>query len=109
MVTLKFQLIKLYSPSFTKVSLSLANVLASAGDTRDAGSVPELGRSPGGGHSNNNSGHTVRTSKWIFPMVITGPDIYLKRENLEENISSQKHWLRVLASEACTLESFATP
>ena len=37
-------------------------------------------------------------------MVITGPDIYLKRENLEENISSQKHRLRVLASEACTLK-----
>ena len=37
-------------------------------------------------------------------MVITGLDIYLKGKNLEENISSQKHWLRALASEACTLK-----
>ena len=28
------------------------NLPANAGDARDAGSVPGLGRSPGGGHSN---------------------------------------------------------
>ena len=28
------------------------NLLANAGDTRDAGSIPGLGRSLGGGHSN---------------------------------------------------------
>ena len=28
------------------------NPFANAGDTRDVGSIPELGRSPGGGHGN---------------------------------------------------------
>ena len=28
------------------------NPLANAGDARDVGSIPELGRSPGGGHGN---------------------------------------------------------
>ena len=32
--------------------LMVKNLLASAGDIRDAGSVPGLGRSPGGGHGN---------------------------------------------------------
>ena len=30
----------------------LKNPLANAGDVRDAGSIPGLGRSPGGGHGN---------------------------------------------------------
>ena len=30
----------------------IKNLLASAGDLRDVGSIPELGRSPGGGHGN---------------------------------------------------------
>ena len=29
------------------------NLPANAGDTRDAGSVPRVGRSPGGGHGNS--------------------------------------------------------
>jgi len=28
------------------------NLPANAGDLRDTGSIPELGKSPGGGHSN---------------------------------------------------------
>ena len=31
------------------------NLPASAGDVRDVGSVPGLGRSPGGGHDNHSS------------------------------------------------------
>ena len=30
----------------------IKNLPASAGDIRDVGSIPESGRSPGGGHSN---------------------------------------------------------
>ena len=37
------------------VVLVVKNLLASAGDRRDAGSVPGLGRSPGGGHGNTHS------------------------------------------------------
>ena len=33
-------------------SSEVKNLPASAGDTRDAGSIPGLGRSPGGGHGN---------------------------------------------------------
>ena len=36
----------------SQVALVLKNLLASVGDIRDAGSIPELGRSPGGGHGN---------------------------------------------------------
>ena len=32
--------------------LLVKNLLADAGDIRDPGSIPELGRSPGGGHGN---------------------------------------------------------
>ena len=32
--------------------LTVKNLLASAGDIRDMGSIPELGRSLGGGHGN---------------------------------------------------------
>ena len=34
------------------MALAIKNLLASAGDLRDVGSIPELGRSPGGGHGN---------------------------------------------------------
>ena len=34
------------------VVLVVENSPANAGDTRDAGSIPGLGRSPGGGHGN---------------------------------------------------------
>ena len=36
----------------SQVSLMVRNLLANAGDIRDTGSIPLLGRSPGGGHSN---------------------------------------------------------
>ena len=36
----------------SQVSLMVKSLLANAGDIRDAGSIPLLGRSPGGGHSN---------------------------------------------------------
>ena len=35
-----------------KVALVVKNPPASAGDMRDAGSIPGSGRSPGGAHSN---------------------------------------------------------
>ena len=34
------------------MALAVKNSLASAGDVRDAGSIPKLGRSPAGGHGN---------------------------------------------------------
>ena len=36
----------------SQVSLMVRNLLTNAGDIRDTGSIPLLGRSPGGGHSN---------------------------------------------------------
>ena len=36
----------------TKVALVVKNLPAKAGDIRDAGLTPGLGRSPGGGHGN---------------------------------------------------------
>jgi len=34
------------------VALVVKNPRTNAGDVREAGSIPELGRSPGGGHGN---------------------------------------------------------
>ena len=36
----------------SQVALVVKNTPANAGDLKDAGSIPGLGRSPGGGHSN---------------------------------------------------------
>ena len=37
----------------SQVALVVKNLPANAGDTRDAGSIPGSGRSPGGGHGNS--------------------------------------------------------
>ena len=37
---------------FSQVALVVKNLTANAGDIRDAGSVPGVGRSPGRGHGN---------------------------------------------------------
>ena len=39
-------------PWASQVAVVVENLPASAGDIRDAGSIPGLGRSPGGGHGN---------------------------------------------------------
>ena len=36
----------------SQVAQVVKNLPANAGDLRDVGSIPELGRSPGGGHGN---------------------------------------------------------
>ena len=36
----------------SQVALMVKNMSANAGDIRDMGSIPGLGRSPGGGHGN---------------------------------------------------------
>ena len=40
------------TPRSSQMAPMVKNLPANAGDTRDAGSVPELGRSPGGGNGN---------------------------------------------------------
>ena len=40
------------SPGASRVALVVKNLPANAGDLREAGLIPELGRSPGGGHGN---------------------------------------------------------
>ena len=44
------------------VALVVKNLLANAGDIRDAGLIPELGRFPGGGH-----GNPLQYSSWRIP------------------------------------------
>ena len=39
----------------SQVTLMVKNLPAKAGDERDAGSIPGLGRSPGGGHATHSS------------------------------------------------------
>jgi len=45
------------------VALVVKNSLASTGDIRDVGSIPELGRSPGRGH-----GNPLQYSCWENPL-----------------------------------------
>ena len=44
------------------VALVVKNLPANTGDVRDAGSIPESGRSPGGGH-----GHPSSVLAWRIP------------------------------------------
>ena len=45
----------IYESGVSQVALVVKNPPASARDLRDAGSIPGLGRSPGGGHGNHSS------------------------------------------------------
>ena len=47
----KEKLVRNYTGA-SQVALVVKNLPASAGDIRDTGSIPGLGRSPGGGHGN---------------------------------------------------------
>ena len=52
MIWLQLLLQLIYSIMASQVALVVKNTPASAGDLRDLGSIPALGRSPGGGHGN---------------------------------------------------------
>ena len=45
--------ISMYIYGASHVVLEVKNLIANAGDVRDIGSIPRLGRSPGGGHGNS--------------------------------------------------------
>ena len=47
-----FILLLYYTIGASQVVLVVKNPPANAGDSRDTGSIPEMGRAPGGGHSN---------------------------------------------------------
>ena len=51
-----------YVSSVREMLLRRQNLPANAGDTRDASSIPGLGRSPGGGH-----GDPLRILAWRMP------------------------------------------
>ena len=61
--------------------------LASAGDTRDAGSVPGLGRSPGGGHGNPLQNLTDRGAWWATVHRVTTSWTQLKEFNMHSSES----------------------
>ena len=46
-------ILRVIMPSVPRVGLVVKSLLANAGDTRDEGLIPGLGRSPGEGHSNS--------------------------------------------------------
>ena len=47
-----WNVLRFYISLASQVTLVVKNPPANAGDLRDVGSIPELGRSPGGGRSN---------------------------------------------------------
>ena len=53
MTVLLFPITYLVFTECSQVVLMVKNLSASAGDVRDAGSIPRWGRSPGGGHGNS--------------------------------------------------------
>ena len=52
LLILSFKCQPLISPGTLQVALLVKNSIANAGDIGDTGSIPGLGRSPGGGHGN---------------------------------------------------------
>ena len=64
-----------------KVSLVVKNLSASAGDVRDIGSIPGLGRSPGGVHSNP-----------LQSVLIPGESPWTEEPKRLQSIGLQKSW-----------------
>ena len=65
-------------------ALVVKNLLANAGDIRDEGSIPRLGRSPGGGHGNpllhSRLGNPMdRGAWWITVLMVALSRTLLKR------------------------------
>ena len=80
----------------------IKNPPANAGDVRDRGSVPGLGRSPGGGHGNRLQyscleNPTVRGAWWATVRRITKSWTQLKRLNLHTQ-TDLKHLLMNITS-----------
>ena len=64
----------------TQVVLGAKNLPASAGDVRDVGSIPGLGMSPGGGHSNPLQYSCLdREAWWAIVHGVAKSQIQLKR------------------------------
>ena len=60
--------------------LGVKNLSASAGDLRDVGSVPALGMSPGGGHSNPPQySYLDREAWWAIVHRVAKSQIQVKR------------------------------
>ena len=58
----------------SQVALVVKNLPANAGDIREVGLIPGLGRSPGGGHGNPfqyfHLGNLIDTGAWWAPLFI---------------------------------------
>ena len=52
------------SDGASQVVLVVKNPPANAGNTRDVGSIPESGRSPGGGHGNHSMENSMGKGAW---------------------------------------------
>jgi len=76
----------LFSPA-DKSSLVVKNLPASAGDIRDAGSIPGSGRSPGGGH-----GHPLQYS-------------CLGNPHGQRSLAGYSPWGRTESDLACTTQT----
>jgi len=80
----------------------IKNPPANAGDVRDRGSIPGLGRSPGGGHGNRLQyscveNPTVRGARWATVRRVTKSWTQLKRLNLHTQ-TDLKHLLMNITS-----------
>ena len=88
-----FELISFYS-WVSQVAVGVKNLLASAGDVRDVGLIPGLGRSSGGGH-----GNTLQFLAWRIPM---------NRETWRaavHRVTQSWTWLKQLSTHARLLHS----
>ena len=78
----------LFGYSHARVAPMIKNLPANAGDIRDAGSIPRLGRSPGGGHGNplqysHLENPIDRGAWWVTVHPVTESGTRLKRISMK--------------------------
>ena len=67
----------------SQVALVVKNPLANAGDTRDMGSIPGLGRSPGGGRGNPLWYFCLENSQGQRSLVDYSPQVHKESDTTE--------------------------
>ena len=78
------------------VALVVKNLPASAGDIRDAGLIPGLGRSPGGGHSNplrySCLENPMDRGSWWATVHGVARELDMTEHTLNTHTSTHTHW-----------------
>ena len=90
--------------------LAVKNLPANAGDVRDVGSVPGLGRSPGGGHGNPIQNSSLENPKdrgaWRAMVHRIAESDMMKRLSLAHNYTGLERFLFENKIDLCEMQGF---